>query len=366
MARTLQANTRKLNRFVPLFGVGICAQVMALAVLLTVGAQAVSAQANSVLDQYFSQSIGLSRNQLTDIRNGQAVATALPSRTPSEVFLFGAVYIQGTPERYVKLSRDFDRLRQLSSTLALGVFSNPPTLADLNGFGFDSDDIQAIKHCKPGECLLQVPEESIEDLQKSVNWSATDVEEQVNQRVRKAALRTLLEYQSNGNRALGVYVDKPIPTDVSKQFAYILDYSKALPTYLPEFYHYLLAYPQNKPVNVDNAFYWARVKFGLKPTLRVVHVITMRGNAADPIAYVIAEKQLYSSHYFETALDLTFCVLDPADPKDGFYLIKILGSELAGLTGVKGSIVRKAAVGRSISNLQNGLSSLKNTIDSSR
>jgi hypothetical protein len=35
----------------------------------------------------------------------------------------------------------------------------------------------------------------------------------------------------------------------------------------------------------------------------------------------------------------------------------------AGLTGVKGSIVRKAAVGRSVSNLQNALTTIRNTLE---
>jgi len=39
----------------------------------------------------------------------------------------------------------------------------------------------------------------------------------------------------------------------------------------------------------------------------------------------------------------------------GFYVLMAMGSEQAGLTGVKGSIVRKAAVGRSVSNLQKGM-----------
>ena len=336
----------------------------ALVALIAVGSQCISAQQNPDLAKYFSQNIGLSQSQIAAIRNGQPVTKALPSRMPDEVFLFGAVYVKAEPEKYVQFAHDYNRLRKLPSNLALGVFSNPPTLSDLKGFTFDNDDIKALKDCKPDNCLIQVPEGSIEELQKSVNWSAPDVKDQINQLLQKAALQRLLAYQGDGNRALGVYVDKPAPTDVSKQFAYMLSYSKVLPIYLPDFYHYLLAYPQSKPANVENSFYWARVKFGLKPTLRVVHVLTMRGNPADPIAYAIAEKQLYSSHYFETALDLAVCVRDVTDPKQlGFYLIMVMGSEQAGLTGAKGSIVRKAAVGRSISNLQSGLTTIKNTLE---
>jgi hypothetical protein len=326
-------------------------------------------QANPDLQTFFRQDIGLNPDQVAAIRSGQAVAKTLPSRAPAEVFLFGAIYIHADPERYLKFAHDFDRLRKLPNYLALGVFSSPPQPSDLKDFSFDDDDIKGLKNCKPGDCLIQMPANSIEELQKSINWSAADASDQVNQRLRTTALERLLAYQREGNSALGVYNDKRDPTEVPKQFAYMLSYSKALPERLPDFYHYLLAYPKAKPANVEGTFYWARVKFGLKPTLRVVQVVTLRGDPSGPVAYAVAEKQLYSSHYFETALDLSFCIRGddnpkPGDPKQsGFYLIMAMGSEQAGLTGVKGSIVRKAAVGRSVSNLQNALTTIKTTLE---
>jgi hypothetical protein len=145
----------------------------------------------------------------------------------------------------------------------------------------------------------------------------------------------------------------------------MVSYYKALPEDLPEFYQYLLSYPNARPANIEDTFYWARVKFGLKPTLRIVHVVTMRGASSDEVAYAIAEKQLYSSHYFETALDLSLCIRGSEDPTNpGFYLIMAMGSEQAGLTGLKGSIVREAAVGRSVSSLRNALTTIKNTLES--
>jgi hypothetical protein len=40
-----------------------------------------------------------------------------------------------------------------------------------------------------------------------------------------------------------------------------------------------------------------------------------------------------------------------------------MGSEQAGLTGLTGSIVRKVAVGRSVSNLQDALTTIRNTLE---
>jgi len=333
-------------------------------VLITAAPAATFSQSNPDLQTFFRQNIGLNEDQVAMIRNGQPVTKTLPSRTPAEIFLFGAVYIHAAPEAYVRLARDFDRLSKLPGYLALGVFSNPPQPSDLKNFAFENDDIQDLKNCKPGDCQIQLPASSIEEFHRSINWSAADVNEEVNQFLQKTALQRLLTYQQEGNQALGVYNDKRDPTEVPQQFAYMLSYSKALPERLPDFYQYLLSYPNAKPENVEDTFYWARVKFGLKPTLRVVQTVTMRGNPADQVAYAIAEKQLYSSHYFETALDLSFCVRGRDDPKQpGFYLIMAMGSEQAGLTGPKGSIVRKAAVGRSVSNLKDALMTIKKTLE---
>lgn len=319
------------------------------------------------LESFLQENIRLSQNQIAAIRGGRAITKALPSRTPREVFLFGAVYIHAAPQSYLQFARDFDRLRKLPGYLAIAEFSNPPQMADLEGFAFDSDDIKALESCKPADCLIQMPASSIEELHRSINWSAPGVNEEVNQLLHKTVLKHLLAYQREGNQVLGVYNDKRDPTEVPRQFAYMLSYDKVFPEYLPDLHRFLLAYPDARPANVEDTFYWAKVKFGLKPTLRVVHVVTMHGNTSSEPAYVTAEKQLYSSHYFETALDLTFCIRDSNDPKQpGFYLIMVMGSEQAGLTGFKGSIVRRVAVDRSVSSLRKSLTAIRDILEHAR
>jgi hypothetical protein len=339
---------------------------VAVLVTLIVGAAILSrSQTNSDLNTYFQQYVGLSQDQIAAVRGGQAVAINMKSRIPDEIFVFGAVYVNGSPESYFKLAYDFDRLRQIPEYLAIGEFSNPPQQSDLKGFSFDSDDIKALKNCKPDDCQIQLPASGIEALQRTVDLSAPDAKEKVNQFLSDRVIERLVAYQKGGNQILGVYNDKKNPTQVPEQFKYMLSYTRVLPKALPDFYNYLLDYPNGKPANVENMFYWAKVKFGLKPTLRVVQVVTMKGNNPHEPAYTIAEKQLYSSHYFETALDLTYCIRSDDVKQPGFYLIMLMGSEQAGLTGLKGSIVRKAAVGRSASSLQKSLTSIKNTLENS-
>jgi hypothetical protein len=314
--------------------------------------------------KFFCDYVGLKEDQIAAIRNGKAVAKVVESRTPDEVFVFGSVYVQSTPEKYLKLASDIDALRKLPSYLAIRKFSDPPQLSDLDGFTLEVDDIKQLKNCEPGKCDVQLPTEAMDAFKQSVNWSEPDAANQANQLAQKMALETIHRYTQGGNAALGTYMDKHHPTVVGETFASLLSRSKALPVYLPELEHYLLGYPRAQSENIQSEFYWEKVEFGLKPTLRIVQAIVYRDSRSTDPAYAVAVKQLYASHYFETALDLTVCVRDQETPERGFYLITLKGSQQAGLTGFKGGIVRKVAVDKTRSSLERALGAIKQKLES--
>lgn len=312
-------------------------------------------------ETFFHDFVGLSGDQTRDIRAGKAMAKVLDTPTPDEVFVFGAVYINSTPERYLEMASDIDALRRLPNYLALHKFSDPPQLADLADFTLDDEEIKELKHCKSGHCEVQLPNEAMAEFQSSVTWTAPDSSAQANRLAQQMALQALLRYQQGGNTALGTYRDKSRPTAVADTFTSLLAQMKSLPIYLPDLRTYLLEYPNAASNEIRSEFYWEKVNFGLKPTLRIVQAIVYRGTYPDKPAYAVAVKQLYASHYFETALDLTVCL---REKKNGFYLITIKGSQQAGLTGFKGGIVRKVAVDKTRSSLQKVLAAYKQKLES--
>ena len=314
--------------------------------------------------KFFRDYAGLKEDQVAAIRNGKAVAKVIESRTPDEVFVFGSVYVQSTPEKYLKLAADIDELRKLPSYLAIRKFSDPPQLSDFEGFTLEADDIKQLRNGEPGKCDVQLPAEAMDAFKQSVNWSAPDAANQANQLSQKMALDAIQRYQQGGNAALGTYMDKHHPAAVGETFASLLSRSKALPAYLPELDRYLLEYPQAKSENIQSEFYWEKVNFGLKPTLRIVQAIVYRGPSSTGPVYAVAVKKLYASHYIETALDLTVCVRDQENPDRGFYLITLKGSQQAGLTGFKGGIVRKVAVDKTRSSLERALGVIKQKLES--
>jgi len=320
-------------------------------------------QTSAELESYFRQNIGLKQDQVDEIRKGKPVAKVMKSRTPDDIIVFGAVHINSTPESYIEFFDDLARLRTLPIYAAVAKFSNPPAVSDLNGFSFGAEDLKELKSCKPGDCKIQLPAESMEAYQKSVDWNAPDIQERVNKLLRQRTIERLQAYQRDGNRALITYDDKDEPLNPAKQFEAILSYAQTLPANLPDFRHYLLAYPDAKPANTKDVFYWTNEKFGLKPTLREIHVVTRKAQSANEPAYTIAEKQLYASHYFQTTLNLTFIVRDADTSSSGFYLLRAMGSTQAGLRGFKGSIIRRKAVKQAVSFLENWLVDVKNNLE---
>ena len=104
-----------------------------LAFLLLPFSTVCHSQNTGQLYTFFKQSIGLNDSEIARIEQGKAVAKVLDSSTPSQVFVFGAVFINAQPSDYVRLSGDLDRLKRLPNYLALRRFFRAITVIACSG-----------------------------------------------------------------------------------------------------------------------------------------------------------------------------------------------------------------------------------------
>ncbi len=310
--------------------------------------------------------LGLTSKQIAAIDAGRPVAKVLPWGGPSEVYVFGAVQIAGSPETYLEAARDVGRLSGTPGYQGAGEIRQDATVADLSALAFDPDDVKALKNCREGSCDVQLPASGIQQFRDGVDWSRPDAADQANALARPAVLQLVEAYRRGGNEALGEYRDKQHAARVADQFQTMIGRASALPDVLPELRRYLLEYPNAEIAGADSFFYWEKVSFGLKPTIRVNHAVIYRGRSQDRDVGVVAIKQLYATHYFHTALDMSVCVDDGATvAPHGFYLLTLKGSEQEGLTGVKGSILRNVVVDKTRSGLESALASIKRFVEQS-
>jgi len=314
------------------------------------------------LAELFRQ-VGLTLEQQAAIDAGRPVAKLLPWGDSSEVYVFGAVYIHGSPASFLSRARNVNKLAGTPGYLSVGELPAAATAADLSALTLDADDIKALKSCREGDCDVQLPATSIRAFRDAVNWSQPDAAAQANALARGMIVELLRKYRSGGNTALGEYRDKDRPALVSEQFATMVRRTAALPDVLPELRTYLLSFPAADLAGAESFYYWEKVEFGMKPTIRVNHAVVYHPQVPGREISVVAIKQLYASHYFHTALDMSVCVGSTQGGRPGFYLLTLKASEQAGLTGVKGSILRKVAVDKIRSSLERGLAGLKSSIE---
>jgi hypothetical protein len=316
------------------------------------------------LEEFLRSQMQLSTSQIADIQKGKAVAKILSSSNPSDIFVFGAVYIHAKPVAYLSLMRDIERLNKLNGYLGAGEFSKTPAIRDMDGLSLDKDDIKDLRKCRPGNCELQLPEESMESARNAIEWDSPNVALQVEELAKRRIIKLLESYQQKGDRALGTYRDKRDPLPVAEHFQSVLSRIEFFPQYLPDLNRYLLNYPQFKPAGTQDFFYWEKVNFGLKPTIRVNHAVAYHPPGDGQRVYILAIKQLYASHYFQTAIDLSFCVQGSGESEEnGFYLITVKASRQAGLTGFKGGLLRRVVVRKTRSSLASVLENIKKTLE---
>src|SRR6478672_13717466 len=85
--------------------------------------------------------LGLTAEEISAVEAGRPVAKVLPWGGPSEIYVFGAVHVDGTSETYLTAARDVQRLSGASGYLGIGELSEHATPADLSAVSFEADDV---------------------------------------------------------------------------------------------------------------------------------------------------------------------------------------------------------------------------------
>jgi hypothetical protein len=337
---------------------------MALAAVLMLSLAPTAAQSNSFLSNLLRRE-EFSAADIRAVERGDAVVKALDTEVRQELAYFGVVHVDAPADRFVERFADIETFERGRGVPQIGRFGVSPRLADLASVTLPAKDVAALERCRPGDCDVKLPTATITRLRNQVNWSSPDAASQANEITREMLLELVHAYETNGNAALGLIDDGGEPRPVAEQFRALLRNSTHLPLLVPGLVTYLDEYPRSRPPGVDEFFYWSVVDFGLKPTVRLNHVI-IYPLAARPsgVSHVIAIKQLYASHYFHTALELRFLVDDLRRPdRRGFYLFSITRSRIDGTSGFAGGLLRSVINRRSRTAVRSYLEHLKRQVE---
>jgi hypothetical protein len=285
------------------------------------------------------------------LEQGQTVVKLFPMRDKREVAVCGVVSLQAPGEVFLQSFRERMAWKNNPAILEIGRFSSPPTLDDLQTLTIDNRDLEDLKDCVVGDCQLRLSAMMIERFHKEVNWEAPDYRIQATQLLKLMLLDYVNDYLARGDAALIEYNDKPKEVRLAEEQHTLMAAPSYVNDVLTEFPQHLKGFPSPELPIVENAFVWSKIKFGLKPFNAINHIMIYKRELETGPQILIASKQIYANHYFDSSLALTAFVSVPgASP--GAYLFYENRSRADGLEGLFGKIKRRIVENRAVDSLK--------------
>jgi hypothetical protein len=284
------------------------------------------------------QGEGFSAADLTAIAEGTAVARALPRPDRDEAGAIGVVRINLSPDAFLVRFRDIVRFEQGGGVDAVGRFSTPAVLGDLDGFVLPAEDVYDLQGCAIDDCDLNLSAAQIQRFQ-AVDARGTGGRARLTRVARQALADYVADYQRRGNDALVVYRDREPAFQLREASARLLRQATELQRAAPAIASYLDRYPTVPlPAGAEEFFYWSVMSFGMKPITRANHVVVMPVTTDGLAGFVAASRTIYASHYFRDGLEVKHVVPVSAD-RTAFYLLSVNRSHSESLLGLKGLLL---------------------------
>jgi hypothetical protein len=310
------------------------------------------------LDAYLKGTVRLTDAERQALAAGRPVSKLLDADPETEVAIFGVVWVAAPPALYVRAVKDIENFERGESFRVTKKISDPPRLEDFAQFDLPEDDVEDLKTCQVGACEIKLSQAALERLRKTVDWSKPGARAEAERVVRQLAFEYVNAYREGGNARLAVYRDSDRPTFVAHEFQSLIGRMPEMSTYLPDLRRYLLEYPKHTLPGSSSFLYWQEAAFGLKPTIRINHVVITEGNEG----VAVASKRLYASHYFWTALELRVLVPDPPRGR-GFWFVTVNRSRSDGLSGFSGKMIRGKVRGEAASRMEAVLKVTKTSLE---
>ena len=277
------------------------------------------------LVRFLRHSIGVDSAQLVTAERGEAVVKVLETQGRRDIAIFGIVTIDVARDAYTKQLRDFQNSLRTPTRSRFGIFSEPASAGDVQAVTIARRDVADMKDCRPGDCVVKLPATDIRRIHAELDWSAPDLQAQVNAYARRRLVEYVTDYRARGDSAMAVYDDRGnLNVRASDAFAALLAESPYVYQNVPSLGHYLASYPRSALAGASEVLFWSEdVLPRLRPILSVTHQVVFTPPEL-PEVTLVAAKQIYANHYFEAAVDLT-CVVERqgSDGRPGSYVLAL-------------------------------------------
>jgi hypothetical protein len=286
---------------------------------------------------FFRPSIAVTAADRRQLDQGKPIARTLPGED-REVAVFAAVPIDIDGDRLVAWMRRIAELKKSAYVLAIGRFSDPPRIEDLAGLVLDEDDLSDLRQCRPGACGIKLTGPEIAELSDLRGKSGSNWRPALQDWYRAVVLRRVQAYRDGGRPVLGAYADGDRLDTPAARFSDLLRHSAFLADHVPQLARYLEQYPRAPAAGVESFIYWSKERLGPRAVIRVTHLAILRGMSDAVPDALVAGAEIFASHYLNASLGITVITRGAVGARR--YLVYLNRSEIDGVGGLFGGIVR--------------------------
>ena len=283
-------------------------------------------------------SVALSADDRGRLARGELVSRVLPARR-GQVAVFAATRVEAGPETLIAAARDIEDLKKSRLVLAVGRFSDPPQLSDLDALTLDAHDRDVLAACAPRGCSFKLSAIEIEAIQQDRHGDVDGG--RITMALRRVMLQRVQAYLSAGLAALPPIANRAKPWQLHEVLAAAQAESPRLLQSPP-----LSSWIRDEPAGtqLESFLYWSKEVFGSgKPVILITHVAIHRPAPDDA---VVVGKQIFASRYLNGALAMTAVTTDESGHRSLVYLNRSTLDLLGGLLGgVKRSMLESRLSG---------------------
>jgi hypothetical protein len=292
---------------------------------------------------------------------GEALVELLPAES-KEVAVRAATRIDAHPQRLVQWTRCIEELSKGRYVSAIGRFSDPPRLGDLDALSLDDEDLTDVRRCRPGKCAVKLSDAEIARMREAIAAAGVEWKTAAQHTFRTIVLARAERYLAEGHTASVSYHDARKPVLLDSEFAAVAsEVALAHPRLFP-LTNFLSLYPQGNMPEVESFLYWSKESLGAKPIVSITHVAMIESRDERVREAIVAKKQVYASHYIHASLSFTAISASPDGARR--YLVYLNRSRSDVFDGIFGGFIRRTIARRLRAEAPQALQALRERLES--
>jgi hypothetical protein len=310
------------------------------------------------LDTVLRHDLHFSPADVADLERGNIVNHILPPAAPEEFGVVGAVRVQGSRERLLAAYRDIVTFKKSEAVLEIGLFSDPPSGADLDALTISRDDVD-LRDCKVAGCDIRLPASAIQRVAATVDWKQPDADARAATFFKQILLANVQAYVSGAPGRIAQYDDGSTPVRPVLASEELIREAPYLDALKPGLSAHLRCLWSNALEGADDFLYWTKEKPGIAPFISVTHVTIVPAGEHQSLA---TSRDVYSSRYIDGSLSMMIASDAVGDPR-AFYLVYTNRSRASALRGPLAALRRSIVNHKVKGSLERNLREVKARIE---